>query len=128
MAGTRRSPAYSRFWSLALSGPRTSGNNRSASMSPPVPAPQTPLPLAFHLFLERVEEAPIGALRDNLLRARLDYPGLMQAQGIETHRILRVVLAPFVVGHVPERLERIVVPRCEAPFHQDLRPPLWLER
>ena len=29
---------------------------------------------------------------------RLDHPGLVQAQGIEAHRVLGVVLAPLAVG------------------------------
>src|SRR5262245_39131425 len=52
--------------------------------------------LTFQLFLELVEQPPIHALRDDFLRVRLDHSSLVQPQGIETHGVLGVVLAPFV--------------------------------
>ena len=44
-------------------------------------APQAPPPLALHLLLQLIEEAPVGPLGDDLLWARLDHPRLLQAQG-----------------------------------------------
>src|SRR5438309_1446031 len=52
------------------------------------------LPLLLQFPFELGEEAPVGALGDKLLGAALDHPHLVQAQGIEAHRILVVVLTP----------------------------------
>src|SRR5215831_9736916 len=69
------------------------------------PAPRVPPPLSLQLLLQLVEEAPVGALGQELLRARLEHPNLMQAQSIEPHRILGVVLTPFIVGELLHSLE-----------------------
>jgi hypothetical protein len=37
--------------------------------------------LILQLFLQLIEEAPVGALGDELLRTRRDHPDLVQAQG-----------------------------------------------
>ena len=50
-----------------------------------------------------------------LLRARLDHADLVQAQRVEAHRVLGVVLAPLVVGDLVQRLEGIVVAACVKP-------------
>src|SRR2546430_394480 len=50
----------------------------------------------LQLALELVEKAPIGALQDQLLRVRFDKADIVQAEGIEANRVLRVVFAPFV--------------------------------
>ncbi len=52
---------------------------------------------AFSSRLSSFEEAPVRPFRDDLLRGRLDHADLVQAQRIEPHRVLGVVLAPFVV-------------------------------
>ncbi len=39
----------------------------------------------------------------------------------------QVVLAPFVLGQLPDSLECIIVPRRIALLDEELRPPLWLE-
>jgi hypothetical protein len=64
--------------SLGL-GPRTSVTSRSARWLPPCPAPQAPPPLLLQLLLQLSEEAPVGALGDDLLGGALDHPGLVQA-------------------------------------------------
>src|SRR5688572_17076376 len=81
-------------------------------------------PLSLQFPLQLVEEAPVGALGNELLRTRLEHPGLMEAQGIEAHRVLRVILAPFVIGQLPDGLERIVIPRRIALLYEELRTPL----
>src|SRR5438552_889736 len=51
----------------------------------------------FQLAFELVQETPICAVGDDLLRARLDHAGFMQSQRVEPEAILGVVFAPFVV-------------------------------
>ena len=63
----------------------------------------------FNSCLQLVEEPPVGTLRDDLLWARLDHPGLVQAQRVEADRVLGVVVAPPVVRDVLHGLQRIVV-------------------
>src|SRR6516162_4535169 len=50
--------------------------------------------LCLQLAFELVQEPPIGALGDDLLRARLDDSRFVQAQGIEPDGILGVVFPP----------------------------------
>src|SRR5262249_43473328 len=64
---------------------------------------------AFQFALELVEEPPVGGFGNDLGGARLDYAGLAQPQRPEPDRVLRVVDAPLVVGHLLQRLQRIVV-------------------
>src|SRR5262249_22303669 len=64
---------------------------------------------AFQLALELIEEPPVGALGDDLLRARLHDAALVQAQSVEADGVFVVVVAPLVVGYLFERLERVVV-------------------
>src|SRR5437870_11884751 len=69
---------------------------------------------SLQLLPELVQEAPVGALGDDLLGTRLDHPGLVKAEGIETNRVLRVIVAPLRVWQFLHRLERIVVNLGEA--------------
>src|SRR5262245_23557754 len=66
-------------------------------------------PLSLQLLLQLVEEAPVGALGDNLLRGALEHPDLMEAQGVEPHGVLGVVLAPPAVRDLLHSLEGVVV-------------------
>src|SRR5205823_3687109 len=75
--------------------------------SPPL---RSRLQLAFQL----VEEAPVGAVGDDLLRARLDEAQFMQTERVKPQRILRVVFPPFIVGELAQRLESIVIPTGKA--------------
>jgi hypothetical protein len=52
----------------------------------------TPLPL--QLSLQFIEEAPVGALGDELLGRALDHAGLMEAQGVEQEFFGHVPWAP----------------------------------
>src|SRR5215813_235472 len=74
-----------------------------------VPCPAGQSRLLLQLLLELIKKSPVGALSDNLLRTALDHPHLMQTQGVETHRVLRVVLCPLAVGNPFQGLEGVVV-------------------
>src|SRR5438045_288122 len=75
---------------------------------------QTWTPLALQLLLQFVEEAPVGALGDKLLRARLDHPGLAQAERVEAHGVLGVVLPPLAVRQFAHRLSHVLFVRRES--------------
>src|SRR5439155_21843655 len=62
--------------------------------------------LCFQLFLQLLEKSPVGSLRDYFLRARFDHARFVETEGKEAYRVLRVVLAPSVVGQFRDRLER----------------------
>ena len=53
-----------------------------------------------------------------LLGVDLTMPSLMEAEGIETHGILGVVVAPAIEGELAEGLLRIVVTGGEAAVDQ----------
>src|SRR5215510_12204553 len=77
-------------------------------------------PLALHLLLKLVEEAPVGALGDDLLRGTLDQANLVQAQGIKAHRVFWVIFPPAIIGNLLQRLQGIVVARRETLLHHAL--------
>src|SRR3989442_2802590 len=84
--------------------------------------------LPLQLFLELVEEAHVGALADDLLRVRLDEPGLVQAEGPESNRILQIVVTPLSVRRFSDGLERVVVLLRPAFVHENPDDPLRLAR
>src|SRR6516162_2028606 len=63
----------------------------------------------FQLAFELVKEAPVRAVDDDLLRARLDEARFAHAQGVEPERIIGIVFAPFVVRVVVQSLQCVVV-------------------
>src|SRR2546426_8769803 len=65
--------------------------------------------LPLQLLLQLVKEAPVRALRNDLLRGGLDHPRLVETEGIEPHGVLGVVLAPPAVRNLLHRLERVLV-------------------
>ena len=77
----------------------------------------------LQLALELVEEAPVGALGDELVGGGRDHPRLVQPERIEPQRVLGVVLAPAVVREVRQRLKRVIIPRGESPIDQTSRGP-----
>src|SRR5215468_2178253 len=84
----------------------------------------------LQLAFELVQEVPIRALGNDLLRARLYHVDFAQAQGIEADRVLRIVFAPFVVGKFTEGLSGIIVAIGEPAIDQlprDLRRRLGAE-
>src|SRR6266487_597671 len=84
-------------------------------------------PLSLQLSLELVEKAPVSALSDELLGARLEHPDLVQAQGIEAQGVLRAVRAPLAIGDVLHDLEGIVVALGIVLVHDERGRPLRLE-
>src|SRR5437016_454428 len=77
--------------------------------------------LRLQLAFELVEEAPIGAVGDDLLRARLDEAQFAQTQGIESNRDLGLVFAAFVVRQTAESLQRVIVSFCKAAIDETSR-------
>src|SRR5271165_892322 len=67
----------------------------------------------LQLAFELVQEPPIRPIGDDLLRAGLDHPGFVQAQRVEPESVLVIVLAPFVVRDLVERLQRVIIARGE---------------
>src|SRR5262245_4447191 len=90
----------------------------ASTMSSPMPhlfRTCTPLPsyhplstLPLHLLLEFLEETPIRALGNDLLRTALDHSHLVEAQGVEADGVFRVVLTPASIGNLPKGLRCIV--------------------
>src|SRR5437899_4454393 len=66
---------------------------------------------SLQLLLQLVQEAPVAALGDELLRAGLDHPGFVEAQGVEANSVFRIELAPSPVRDFPQRLTSILVLR-----------------
>src|SRR5215813_4480972 len=64
--------------------------------------------LSFQLFLELIEKAPVGALRNELLRSGFDHPHFTQPQSKEADAVLRAVLAPLPVGKLSYRLHGVL--------------------
>src|SRR5438132_784216 len=75
----------------------------------------------LQLAFELVHEAPIGAVGDDLLRARFDHAGFMQAQRVESEGILVIVFPPFIVRHLAQGLQGIIIAGREAAIHEPLR-------
>jgi hypothetical protein len=72
----------------------------------------------LQLSLELVEKTPVGAVGDDLIGCRVNHAKLVQPEAVEPQRILRVELAPDIVGYVRDRLERRVVVVREAILDQ----------
>ena len=72
---------------------------------------QTPceLLLLLQLLLQLVEEAPIRALSDQLLRTRLDEADLVQTQSVETERVLGIGITPSAIRQVLQNRQRHLV-------------------
>src|SRR5438874_12255691 len=64
---------------------------------------------AFQLLLELIDEPPVGAVRDDLLGARLDHPDLVEAQGVEADRVFGVEVPPAAIRDLPHRLQRVLI-------------------
>src|SRR5215813_1117133 len=75
--------------------------------------------LALQLLLELVDEAPIGVLGEELLRAALKEPAFVETERVETQGIRRAVLAPLAVGgDLLEILHRPVVTFRKPSVHE----------
>src|SRR6516162_6225143 len=73
------------------------------------PVNTSPASSSLQLALELVEEAPVGALRDDLTGRRLDHARLVQSQRVEPDRVLGIVVAPARVLDLLHRLQRVIV-------------------
>src|SRR5581483_371681 len=74
---------------------------------------------SLQLLPQLVEEAPVGPLGDDPLGAGFDHARLVEAEGVEAHRVLRLVLAPAVIGDALHRLERKPVFFREPSLHDE---------
>src|SRR6266536_6448792 len=84
-------------------------------------------PLCLQLLLQLVEGAPVAASGEDLLRARLDHPRLMEPERVEAHRIGWVVLPPPSVGDLLQGLQRIGVVLHKTPVYEGPSDPIRLE-
>src|SRR5438132_6776517 len=91
------------------------------------PAAGRTLTLTFQLSLQLVEEAPVGALCDDLLGAGLDHPGFVKSESVEAHRVLRIVLPPDVIADLLHRPKGVGVVRRVPLVHDEPRGPFRLE-
>src|SRR4030095_586008 len=120
MAGPRFSPTCfialesPAVWNL----PRQSLHRSERKRLPLSPAPEISPPLSFESLLQLSEEAPVRTLLDNLLRGGLDHADLMEAEGVEAQRILRVVPPPLAVGDILHDLEGVVIALRHASIQQ----------
>src|ERR1043166_8366520 len=74
---------------------------------------------SLQLLLQLSEEAPIGALGDELLRACFDHPSLVKTEGIKAHRVLRVELPPLVIRQFLHGLQGVLVVLCVTIIYQE---------
>src|SRR5437870_2788815 len=84
--------------------------------------------LALHLLLELIEEAPVGAGREQLLRRRLDHARLVHAQRVIANRVGGVEFAPPVVRNLTKGLRGVLVMLYVASILEEANNALRLER
>src|SRR6185436_2706406 len=70
--------------------------------------PEASAQSSLEFLLQFVQEAPVGSLRDQLLRRALHHSGLPQPQRVEPDGLLRVVVAPLAIRQLTDRLSRIL--------------------
>src|SRR5262249_884544 len=68
---------------------------------------------SFELLFQLVEDSPVGALGEDLLRARLDHAGLVKPERVEPERVRRVDLAPSRPRDLLQRLQDVILPHRE---------------
>src|SRR2546425_12298262 len=81
---------------------------------------------SLQLLLQLVEESPVATVGDDLLWTAGDHPGLLQAEGIEAHRILRGKLPPSAIDNILHGRARMVVVLCVPLVHEEPGRALWL--
>src|SRR5262245_60084288 len=74
----------------------------------------------FQLAPDLIEEAPVGALGQELLGRALEHPDLLEAQGVEAQSVLGAIIAP-TVGELLYGLQGIVVALGVAVVDDELR-------
>src|SRR5262249_20317242 len=65
--------------------------------------------LRLQLPRELVEEAPVGALLDDLVWRQLDHPDLLETKRVEADGVLGVILAPLAVRELLHQLQGEIV-------------------
>src|SRR5438552_1149232 len=80
------------------------GTVDSFMLTSPLPPALISTRLCLKFLPQLVEEAPVGAPGNNLQRTRLDHPRLVESEGVEAHRIRRVVVPPAGVGNLLDGL------------------------
>src|SRR5262245_19992379 len=84
--------------------------------------------LPLQLLLQLVEEAPVGALSEDLLRGGLDETRLAKPERIEAHRVVGIVLFPLPIRHFLQGLDSVLQAVHVALVHQETGHPLRFER
>src|SRR5262245_37739609 len=79
----------------------------------------TALPL--QLLRQFVEETPVGALGQELVRGILEHPDLVEAQGVEAQGVLRAIFTPSTVGELLYDLKGMVIAFGKALVDHELR-------
>src|SRR5437763_3774862 len=70
-------------------------------------------PSCLQLAFKLIQKAPVRSFGNDLAGCGLDHASFAQPQRVETQSILGIVLAPFVVWDLVERLQCVVIARCE---------------
>src|SRR6266446_6963105 len=83
--------------------------------------------LVLQLPFQLIQEAPVGALGHDLLWAGFDHPGLVKSEGVEAHRVFRIVLPPDGIADLLHCPKGVGVVRCEPLVHDEPRGPFRLE-
>src|SRR6516164_10684181 len=89
-----------------------------AILRPQLEIPFSPWSSRLQLAFQLVEKAPICAIVDDLLRARFDHAGFVQAQRVESEGVLVIVFAPPVVRQLAQCLQSIIVTRRETAIYE----------
>src|SRR5262245_35068267 len=84
------------------------------------------VPSRLQLFLQLIQEAPLSALRDDLVRRRFDDARLLKAQSVEPNGVFRVILTPARVSNFPHRLRCVFIARRIPAVHLQASNTLWL--
>src|SRR5262245_29964888 len=84
--------------------------------------------LPFQFPLQLVEEPPVRALRDDLLRARADHAGLVQPERVEPERVLGIELSPLRPRDLLQGLDDVILASGEAALEERARGPSRIDR
>src|SRR5262245_32168820 len=82
--------------------------------------------LLLQLLLQLLDEAPVGALGDELLGAAFDHPHFVEPQGVEADGVFRVVLTLARIGNLPKGLRCIVQLVYIPTAHDEAGRPIWV--
>src|SRR6266446_6840866 len=82
--------------------------------------------LCLQFLFQLIQETPIGALRNELLRVGLDHSHLVQPQSMKTYGVFGVGLPPAFVIEASKHLQPNFVARFIAFGHEKLGSPFRL--